>query len=94
MSHIRQDNAMAEEALRQDILNTAASLGDQSDLGVRPRFSAPRFIGIRFLPSQQYPNYLLFYRELSDRAIPVCPFVQATKPARMSRGFRRHLAAE
>ena len=74
MSHIRQDNAMAEEAVRQDVLNTAESLGDQSDLGVRPRFSAPRFIGIRFLPSQQYPNYLLFYRELSDRAIRVCHF--------------------
>jgi len=66
VSYIRPDNAMAAEAVRHDILDTAESLGDQPDLGVRPRFSAARFAGIRFLPSQQYPNYLLFYRELSD----------------------------
>jgi toxin ParE1/3/4 len=66
VSYIRQDNAMAAEAVRHDILDTAESLAHQPDLGVRPRFSAPRFAGIRFLPSQQYPNYLLFYRELSD----------------------------
>lgn len=66
VSYIRQDNAMAAEAVRDDILETAESLGHQPDLGVRPRFSAARFIGIRFLPSKQYPNCLLFYRELSD----------------------------
>jgi DNA mismatch repair protein MutS len=60
VSYIRQDNAMAAEAVRHDILDTAESLAHQPDLGVRPRFSAPRFAGIRFLPSQQYPNYLLF----------------------------------
>jgi toxin ParE1/3/4 len=66
VSYIRQDNAMAAEAVRHDILDTAESLAHQPDLGVRPRFSAPRFAGIRFLPSQQYPNYLLFYREQTD----------------------------
>lgn len=57
---------MAAEAVCHDILDTAESLGHQPDLGVRPRFSAPRFVGIRFLPCQGYPNHLLFYRELSD----------------------------
>jgi toxin ParE1/3/4 len=66
VSYIRQDNAMAAEAVRHDILDTAESLAHQPDLGVRPRFSAPRFAGIRFLPSQQDPNYLLFYREQTD----------------------------
>jgi hypothetical protein len=51
---------MAAEAVCHDILDTAESLGHQPDLGVRPRFSAPRFVGIRFLPCQEYPNHLLF----------------------------------
>jgi hypothetical protein len=54
---------MAAEAVCHDILDTAESLGHQPDLGVRPRFSAPRFVGIRFLPCQEYPNHLLFYRK-------------------------------
>lgn len=64
IGYIAQDNAVAAEKVRQDILDTAESLGHQPDLGVRPRFSVPRFKGIRFLPAAQYPMYLLFYREL------------------------------
>ena len=57
---------MAAQNVRHDILDTAESLGHQPGLGIRPRFSAPRFAGIRFLPASQYPAYLLFYRELSQ----------------------------
>ncbi len=66
VNYIMQDNSVAAEAVRHDILNTAESLGDQPGLGIRPRFSAPRFAGIRYLPSEHYPTYLLFYRELSE----------------------------
>jgi len=66
VNYIAQDNSAAAEAVREDILNTAESLGIQPALGIRPRFSAPRFVGIRFLPSDRYPTYLLFYRELAE----------------------------
>lgn len=65
VNYISQDNVVAAENVRRDLLDTAEALGDQPDLGVRPRFSAPRFAGIRFLPAAQYPNYLLFDRELA-----------------------------
>lgn len=64
VSYIAQDNPVAAEAVRQDILDTAESLGLQPGQGICPKFSAPRFTGIRFLPSQRYPAYLVFYREL------------------------------
>lgn len=66
VNYIAQDNRVAAEAVRCDILNTAESLGEQPGLGIRPRFSAPRFAGIRYLPCDQYPTYLLFYRELGE----------------------------
>lgn len=56
---------MAAAHVREDILETAASIGLQPDFGVRPRLRAPRFKGIRFLPARHYPVYLLFYRELA-----------------------------
>ncbi len=65
VTYIARDNAMAAEDVRQDILDTAEGLGYQPGLGIRPRFSAPRFTGVRFLPAQKYPTYLLFYRELA-----------------------------
>ena len=64
VSYIAQDNSVAAGDVRQDILDTAEVIGEQPYLGVRPRVSAPRFAGIRFLPALRYPNYLLFYREL------------------------------
>lgn len=66
VNYIAQGNGVAAEAVRRDILDTADSLGVQPGLGIRPRFSAPRFAGIRYLPCEQYPNYLLFYRELGE----------------------------
>jgi toxin ParE1/3/4 len=66
VEYISQDNGVAAEAVRCDILGTSESLADQPGLGIRPRFSAPRFAGIRYLPCEQYPNYLLFYRELGE----------------------------
>ena len=64
--YIARDYPKAAEELRDDILDTADSLGLHPSLGIRPRFSAPRFAGIRFLPSHHYPSYLLFYRELTE----------------------------
>lgn len=64
--YIAADHSVAAEDLREDILDTAENLGHQPGLGIRPRFSSSRFAGIRFLPASQYPNYLLFYRELPD----------------------------
>lgn len=66
VNYIAQDNVVAADEVRRDILDTAESLGEQPGLGIRPRFSAPRFADTRFLPSLQYPTYLLFYRELSE----------------------------
>ena len=66
IGHIRQDNPAAAVNVRVNILETAQRLGAQPGIGVRPRFTAPRFAGIRFLPANSYPNYLLFYREDSD----------------------------
>lgn len=66
IDYIAQDNPAAAQNVREDILETAGSLGHHPDLGIRPRFSAPRFKGIRFLPAREYPVYLLFYRELAD----------------------------
>lgn len=64
--YIASDNPVASEDVREDILDTAENLGHQPGLGIRPRFSSQRFAGIRFLPASQYPNYLLFYRELPN----------------------------
>jgi toxin ParE1/3/4 len=66
VSYITQDSVVSADNVRLDIFDTAESLGHQPGLGVRPRFSAPRFTGIRFVPSQRYPTYLLFYRELPN----------------------------
>ncbi|MCW0219471.1 MAG: type II toxin-antitoxin system RelE/ParE family toxin [Prosthecobacter sp.] len=65
-SYIAQDNSIAAEAVRQSILDTAERLALHPSLGMRPRFSSPRFAGIRFLPAYPYPMYLLFYRELNS----------------------------
>ena len=65
--YIGADNDVAAEDVRESILDTAEGLGHHPQLGIRPRFSAQRFAGIRFLPASKYPNYLLFYRELSDK---------------------------
>lgn len=65
-SHIAQDNPVAAEDVRQDILDTADRLGEHPGLGIRPRFSAKRFAGIRFIPAHRYPTYLLFYRDSAD----------------------------
>lgn len=65
-SYISSDNPLAAEEVREAILDTADSLGEHPDLGIRPRFSARRFAGIRFLPASKYPTYLLFDRELPE----------------------------
>jgi plasmid stabilization system protein ParE len=51
--YIAQDNSVAAEAMSWNILDTAESLAHQPGLGIRPRFSAVRFAGIRFLPANQ-----------------------------------------
>lgn len=65
-NYIASDNPVAAEDVREDILDTAENLGHQPGLGIRPRFSSSRFAGIRFFPASQFPNYLLFYRELPN----------------------------
>jgi toxin ParE1/3/4 len=63
ISKISQDNSDAAADVRTAIFETAQSLGDHPGLGIRPRFSSPRFTGIRFLPASDYSHYLVFYRE-------------------------------
>lgn len=63
ISHISQDNPDAAANVHTAIFEAAQNLGAHPGLGIRPRFSAPRFTGIRFIPASDYPNYLLFYRE-------------------------------
>ena len=65
--YIAADNPIAADDVREAVFDTAEILGTHADLGVRPRFSARRFAGIRFLPTAPYPNYLVFYRELPDQ---------------------------
>lgn len=65
-SYIAQDNPVAAKDVRQDILDTADRLSEHPGLGIRPRFSAKRFAGIRFIPVHRYPTYLLFYRDSPD----------------------------
>ena len=60
---ISQDNPDAAADVRTAIFETAQSLGAHPGLGMRPRFSSPRFAVIRFIPASDYPNYLVFYRE-------------------------------
>lgn len=62
---IAQDNPVAAEKVREDLLDSSQALCQQPELGIRPRFSAHRYAGIRFIPSSRYPTYLLFYRELA-----------------------------
>lgn len=64
--YLEQTDPKAAAAVREDILTSAEALGLQPGLGIRPRFSSPKFAGIRFLPSSRYSSYLLFYRELTD----------------------------
>lgn len=66
ISHISQHNPDAAANVRTAIFETAHNLGVHPGLGIRPRFSAPRFSGIRFIPANDYPHYLLFYREDAD----------------------------
>ncbi|WP_395742778.1 type II toxin-antitoxin system RelE/ParE family toxin [Prosthecobacter sp.] len=65
-NHISQHNPDAAANVRTAILETAQYLEAHAGIGIRPRFSAPRFAGIRFIPANDYPNYLLFYREGMD----------------------------
>ena len=65
-NYIASDNEVAAADVKEAILHTAGLLAHHPGLGVRPRFSAQRFAGIRFLPASGFPNYLLFYRELAD----------------------------
>ena len=65
-SYIAQDNLAAANEVRQDILDTTERLALHPAIGIRPRFSAPRFAGIRFLPADHFPAYLLFYHELEE----------------------------
>ncbi len=64
--YIAQDSLVAANEVRQDVLSTAERLGQHPAIGIRPRFSAQRFAGIRFLPADHFPTYLLFYHELED----------------------------
>lgn len=63
ISHLSEDNLDAAANVRTAIFETAHIVGSHPGLGIRPRFSAPRFAGIRFIPTSNYPNYLVFYRE-------------------------------
>ncbi len=65
--YIAQDNPMAAQQVREDIFDTSQQLAHEPGLGIRPRFSAPRFAGIRFIPSSRYPTYLVFYREQDNQ---------------------------
>jgi toxin ParE1/3/4 len=64
--YVAKANPEAAHDVRQDILDSAERLGNHPGMGIRPRFRAPRFAGIRYLPADRYPVYLLFYRELGD----------------------------
>ena len=65
-SYIAQDNLVAADEVRQDILGGAERLGQHPAIGIRPRFSAPRFAGIRFVPADHFPTYLVFYHEFEN----------------------------
>lgn len=65
-NYIASSNEDAAHAVRHNILDTADRLSQHPGLGIRPRFKATRHAGIRFLPADSYPTYLLFYRELDD----------------------------
>lgn len=66
ISHISQHNPNAAANVREAIFETAQSLGVHPGLGIRPRFSASHFTGIRFIPTSDYPSYLIFYREVAE----------------------------
>lgn len=61
--YIAQDNIVAAADVRLAVYDTAESLSQHPALGITPRFSSRRFAGIRFIPCDSYPSYLLFYRE-------------------------------
>lgn len=65
-SYIAQDNVVAAKEVRLAVFDTAERIGQQPGLGIRPRFNSPRFKGIRFIPADLYPQYLLFYLEGLD----------------------------
>lgn len=63
ITDISQDNDQAAAHVRDSVLDTADRIGLSPGIGIRPKFSASRFAGIRFIPADTYPNYLIFYRE-------------------------------
>ncbi|MDP1589668.1 MAG: type II toxin-antitoxin system RelE/ParE family toxin [Prosthecobacter sp.] len=65
-SHIAQDNVVAAKNVRLSVFDTAERIGQQPGIGIRPTFNAPRFAGIRFIPADSYPQYLIFYLEGLD----------------------------
>lgn len=65
-NYIAQDNVVAAKEVRLAVFDTAERIGRQPGLGIRPRFHSPRFAGIRFIPADTYPQYLLFYLEGLD----------------------------
>ena len=65
-NYIAQDNVVAAKEVRLDVFDTADRIGQQPGLGIRPRFSSSKFAGVRFIPADVYPQYLVFYLEGLD----------------------------
>lgn len=67
--YICRDNPHAANCVRQAVLNAAAKLAPQPELG-RPLIDAkPRHKGVRMLLVKEHLNYLLIYRVESHRVL-------------------------
>jgi len=65
-NYIAQDNVAAANDVRLAVFDTAERISQQPGIGIRPRFSSSKFAGIRFIPADAYPQYLIFYLEGLD----------------------------
>ena len=77
-SYIASENPKAAAEVRNAVFDLANLLENFPSIGCRPAFSAPRFVGIRFLPLTRYRNYLVFFRE-TDSEVEILRVLHAAR---------------
>ena len=66
VDHISDDNPSAALAVYEAYEYSLELLKSTPDMGRPYRSSDPRLANIRVVPLHRFPNYLIFYRHISD----------------------------
>ncbi|MCD6197693.1 MAG: type II toxin-antitoxin system RelE/ParE family toxin [Deltaproteobacteria bacterium] len=64
--YIAQDNPAAADRVHQSAEKTFESIADMPGIGTAYRSKRAKLHGLRFFPLTQYPNYVVYYREIDN----------------------------